>query len=234
MGRYILWILLFFLTASCQAATYFSFMRGNNYALGDEYANTLRLDSADQWKYGDSFFFFDDTNPGQSNDSFYTEWQPRISFAKLTGKKLKAGPFSDLLIATEINQSSSGNQAILYGLGTNIVMPGFKVFKLNGYVRRNTTKPGQTYQISTAWLSIIPINTKFNVYFGGYTDYAGRQDTLAENFLAEARVLFDFSKYMGLRSGRVLMGLQYVYWHNKLGIQGVTESVPELLFSVRV
>ena len=38
----------------------------------------------------------------------------------------------------------------------------------------------------------------------------------------------DAGDVMGIDSNKFFLGVEYQYWHNKFGIDGVTESVPQL------
>lgn len=211
-----------------------SLFRGNNYATGNQHALTLRFDQANNWQYGDSFFFFDITNPDQNGTSIYGEWQPRLSFSKITGHKIGWGPVSDVLLASEINVSGTNSRAYLYGLGFNIAIPGFTFFKLNTYVRDDPSLAGNTYQISMVWLKKFLINNRVSFDFAGFIDDAGKESTKNANFLAKPRLMLDLGRLVWKSPNNLFVGVQYVYWNNKLGIKGLTESVPEAMLTWKI
>lgn len=219
------------LATSLYASTTISFFNGNNYQTGNEHANTLRFEQGTPWAYGDSFFFFDVTNPDKDKTGIYGEWQPRLSFSKITGHSLNFAFVSDVLLATEINMSGSGARAYLYGPGFNIKIPTFAFFKFNTYLRDDQSQMGHTYQISIAWLEPIKLSDKFQISFAGFADYAGNEGSKAVNFLAKPRIMLDIGKLFFHTKNKVYLGLQYTYWHNKLGIKGLDESVPEAMLS---
>jgi len=68
----------------------------------EESRSVITVEHVNEWKYGDNFLFFDITNPdrgdAQTPTSIYGEISPRLSFAKMTGKKLSRGLFKDVLL----------------------------------------------------------------------------------------------------------------------------------------
>lgn len=212
-------------------ATSVSIWRGNNYVTGEQQATTLRFDQADNWSYGDSFFFFEVANPDDNGTAIYGEWQPRISFSKLFNHKIAFGPISDVLIASEINVSGANTRAYLYGLGVNLKIPGFNFTKLNTYVRHNPAQPGSTYQVSLTWSAPIKFGQRVQLEFAGFIDQAGKQGNISSNFLAKPRLLLDFGNLVFHHPNSLYIGTQYVYWHNKLGISGLHESVLEAMLT---
>lgn len=215
--------------------TNISYITGSTYELGDDHRKTLRFDNANTWAYGDNFFFFEVTSPFKKGTSIYGEWQPRLSLSKITGKGIGFGPLSDLLLAGEINYSGTGSRAYLYGLGTNIKIPGFTFFKFNVYNRKDPSQPGSTYQISWSWLARFQLFfSRLKFEFGGFCDYAGQQHNLEHNFLAKPQLLIDAGNLIAQKPNHIFAGIRYVYWKNKLGVKGVTESVPEFMVTWRI
>ena len=208
-----------------------SIWRGNNYALGNQSATTLRFDQSNQWRYGDGFYFFEITNPDNKGTSIYGEVQPRLSFSKITKHKISFGPVSDVLAAAELNVSGNNSRAYLYGMGVNLEVPTFTFVKLNVYARKNPAQPGNTYQISLSWLNKIKLSKRYHVLFAGFIDKAGKQGTLASNFLAKPRLLLDLGRALNKKSDSYYAGVQYAYWKNKLGIKNLNESVIEAMFT---
>lgn len=212
-----------------------SFLSGNEYAPYNEHKKTLRFDHSDSWAYGDNYYFFDITNPVSKNTFIYGEWHSRLSFSKMTGHKIGFGPISDVLLAGELNFDGQGTHIYLYGLGFNLKIPGFRFFKLNTYARRNPKYHGTTYQISWSWL--LPINLihdRLKFEFGGFCDYAGRQGGAASNFLTKPQLLLDVGNLIFNSPNNIFAGIRYVYWHNRLGEKGITESLPELMITWRI
>lgn len=215
----------------CCSALNISLFQGNNYQTGNQQALTLRFDQGNAWKYGDNFFFFDITNPDQNGTSIYGEWQPRLSFSKLTGHKISFGPVSDVLLASELNVNGADGRVYLYGLGVNLNIPTFAFIKLNTYVRDDPKLASKTYQISVVWSEPFKINDRVLIDFAGFIDDAGKEDTKSANFLAKPRLMLDLGQLLWQSPKNLLVGIQYVYWHNKLGIHGLTESLPEAMLT---
>ena len=224
---------LFFLFQSSCFALNISVFQGNNYQTGNKQAMTLRFDQGNAWRYGDSFFFFDVTNPDQNGTSIYGEWQPRLSLSKITGKSIAFGPVSDVLLASEINVNGVNGRAYLYGLGVNLSVPHFTFVKLNAYVRDDANLPDKTYQVSLTWLSKFVINDRLVVNFAGFIDDAGKESTKSANLLIKPRLMLDLGR-LWQAPKNLYLGVQYVYWKNKLGIKGLTESMPEVMLTWKI
>lgn len=211
-----------------------SFLTGNEYELGNDHRNTLRFDHASTWALGDNYLFFDVTDP-VSNDTFiYGEWHSRLSFSKMTGHHIGFGPVSDTLLAGELNFDGQGTHIYLYGVGFNIKIPEFQFVILNAYARRDPAYHGTTYQISWAWGLPFKFGDRVRFAFGGFCDYAGKQGRSAANFLAKPQLLFDMGNLLFRKPNNIFAGMRYVYWHNKLGIKGLNESVPELMITWQI
>lgn len=226
------WLLLLLLGFhSYSSALNISLLKGNNYQTGNKNALTLRFDQANSWKYGDNFFFFDIANPDKNGTSIYGEWQPRLSLSKITGHKISFGPVSDILLASELNVSGANARAYLYGLGVNLSIPTFAFLKFNAYVRDTPNLAGNTFQISAVWSEPFLFNSRLALNFAGFIDDAGKEGSRSANFLAEPRLMLDLGRLMWKSPNSLFVGMQYVYWHNKLGIKGVTESLPEAMLT---
>ena len=93
---------------------------------------TLTLEHANEFKFGDSFFFIDASNyhspnqdQGQQDNTWYGEATIRLSPAKIFKTDLSFGPFKDVLIAGsyELGENSDVAQALLLGVGFDFSDP---------------------------------------------------------------------------------------------------------------
>lgn len=211
--------------------TNISLFGGDDYATGPKHATKLQLSNAAQWQYGDNFFYFDVTNPHKNTTSIYGEWHSRLSASKISGKAIHWGPISDVLLAGELNFGGNNTRAYLLGVGFNFDAPKMNFLKLNIYSRRDPSQPGSTYQITPVWSATFNSNERTSFLFDGFIDYAGSQGTLASNFLTKPRLMLDIGKLFHGKAKRLYAGIRYVYWHNKLGTKGTTESLPEWMIT---
>lgn len=227
------------LTTACLAdgggfsTTNFQYLRGDNYELGDQQRSIITVEHANGWAYGDNFFFVDVTNPdrngNQTGTGYYAEFSPRLSFGKMFGADLSSGIIRDYLITTTLELPEEPvDKTYLYGLAIDLDLPGFAFFQTNFYIR-NSQAPGVDtgHQITLAWL--YPFHTgSLNWVFEGFLDYAFGEDPLEDNLLTAPRLLLDLGALAGSPS-KIYAGVEYQYWDNKFGIDGVTESVAQAM-----
>jgi hypothetical protein len=64
--------------------------------------------------------------------------------------------------------------------------------------------------------------------FEGFTDIAGSEGKTVAHQLIVPRLLFDTGQLLGFAKNELWIGVEWQYWHNKFGVDGVTESVPQL------
>lgn len=195
----------------------------------DNSRSTVTLEHADAWKYGDNFFFFDVTNPEINRNgpktSIYGELSPRLSLGKITGMDLSAPFVKDVLLAGTL-ELGDGFHNYLYGLGFSLNLPGFNFADLNVYVRNSASK-GATYQVTPVWQYPFSVG-KASLIFEGFVDVAGEEGDTAFNIDAQPRLLLDLGKCWG-SAGNLFVGTEFMYWHNKFGIEGVDEYAPQVM-----
>jgi len=215
--------------AGIWSATSMSILKGSGYQLASsEDASILTLEHASGWAYGDNFLFFDIFQPFDTDTGIYGEWHPRLSAGKLFKSDMSLGPIKDVLLATEINAGNNW-RAYLYGVGFDLDIPHFNFFSINFYIRDEPGIEGETtYQISPSWN--IPFDlggTKWT--FGGFLDYAGAEgDGKEANLLTCPQLLLDVSNFAG-SPGNLYVGIEYQYWKNKYGVDGVNDEVAQLM-----
>lgn len=197
-------------------------LRGYDYKLGDEDRTIVTIEHADGWKYGDNYFFTDFTLP----DGRYTEFSPRLSLGKITGHKF-SGAMSDVLLSGTVESARHGKPRWLYGGAVDFNVPQFKYFQVNGYVRDNPVLSGHTWQSTIAWNAPVELG-RSRFVFEGYVDIVGSEGTSSSYQLAAPMFLLDLGHYAG-HDNKAYAGVEWQYWHNKFGVNGVTESVPQLM-----
>ena len=203
------------------------YLRGSSYKVGEKQRSIVTLEHANGWKYGDNFGFVDIVFPDGQDHSYYGEFSPRLSFSKMTGKSFSAGIVKDVLISTTFEKSKDQGLQYLLGGAIDLNLPGFKYFNMNAYVHDSTELDGQTWQVTLAWKRPFEIG-RAKFVCEGFADFQGEEGTSNHNQLIVPRFLVDVGDLAGIRENRFMMGVEYQYWHNKFGIDGVTESVPQL------
>jgi len=202
-------------------------LQGWDYALGSQERTIATLEHSHGWKYGDFFGFLDYTWPEGGERNYYFEVAPRLSFSKMTGRNLSYGIIKDLLISTTIDKPEGKEERYLYGLGVDLDIDGFKYLKTNWLVRDDPALDGETYQLTVSWNR--PFDIAGNNYLiEGFADFAGSEGNTSSNQLIVPRFLFDVGQVAGIKEKQLWMGVEWQYWHNKFGIKGKTESVPQL------
>lgn len=170
---------------------------------------TLTVDNATDWKWGDTYVFADLLS-GRLGDaketdySIYLEWQPRLSFGKILERSFAWGPFTDLLLAGEVNRAP-GLNVLLLGLGTNIALPEGLFWLVNVYFR-NDNFNAPTYQVTTSWT--IPFHLGVGWIFTGFADIYGTNDSDV-NLLTQPQLLIDVGEPLGLTAGQLGIGTEF-------------------------
>ncbi len=221
--------------AATFSTTNVQYLVGHNYELGDSTRSIVTIEHADVWKYGDNYLFVDITNPDRSGDntptSHYAELSPRLSLGKIfSGREWGYGPVKDVLFTStaELPDSRDAKRTYLYGVAVDFKIPGFVLAQVNYYVRNSmdsNIKTGQ--QITLVWLVPFSIGM-VDLVFEGFMDYAYDVSPQKNNLLTQPQILIDIGKLFS-KAGNLYAGMEYEYWRNKFGIDGVTERCPQAM-----
>ena len=214
-----------------------SYLYGKNFAVdAGEIQQTITLEHASGWTWGDLFLFVDNKwyngLSGGAGHTYYGEFQPRLSLGKLSGRELSIGLLKDVLIAAQYERGESNdagvpNQAYLLGPGFDLAVPGFDRFALNIYYRKPDGARGKAsgqWQVTPVWAMTFPVG-KSDLLFDGYIDWAvndvgtkGTSNYVASNLQINPQLKYDLGKAMGWAPGKLYVGVEYLYWSNKYGI----------------
>lgn len=183
----------------------------------------MTLEHASGHDWGDAFFFVDRLNGKGSISSFnetYAELSPRFSLSNMTGSELKAGPITDVLIATtyEFSSNSTGfsQDNYLYGVGLNWDLPGFAFFQTNFYYVNNENVDDDL-QLTVVYG--VPFATgDVDWMFDGYIDWSSAQEDHSAEFHFNPQLRADVGKFMGITKSKLEAGIEYSYWKNKFGV----------------
>jgi nucleoside-specific outer membrane channel protein Tsx len=202
-------------------------LHGSDYELGSEQRTVMTLEHANGWQFGDFFIFGDQIWSDEGKSTYYIEPTLRFSLSKLLDKKLSYGLIKDVLISAQIEKPKNKDVRKLAGFAVDFDLPGFNFFKSNFFVRDNPNLSGSTYQVTLVWN--VPFQLAgVKMLLEGFTDIAGSEGSTVAHQLIVPRLLVDTGQLIGLKESKLWLGVEWQYWHNKFGVDGVTESVPQL------
>lgn len=192
-----------------------SYLKGNNYRLGDAQRSIYTFEHAAATSWGDSFLFLDHIRPEQGANSNYAEWAPRLSIGKLSDKKLEFGIIKDVTLASTLEMSEQSTHK-LYGVGLDFNISGFRYMQLNGY-RRNNDGKQDNWQTTLTWgLPFTLGNQQF--LYDGFLDWSSTSSDQRASLNMTSQLKWLLSPLLGLKSN-LYLGAEYVYWRNKFGLQ---------------
>ncbi|MCI5049027.1 MAG: hypothetical protein MRY32_01670 [Rickettsiales bacterium] len=202
------------------------YLRGSEYELGDDHRSLITVEYANKWKYGDFFIFGDFSYPDNGNPFYYTEQVLRFSLGKILKKDMSFGLIKDVLFATSLEKAKGQEQRWLAGPAIDWNLPGFIFFQTNLFIRDNPYLSGTTEQLTIAWKRPFMLGST-RWLTEGFADFAGAEGRTKPNQYIVPRLLLDVGDLTGIGQNKLFMGLEYSYWHNKFGVDGVTESNPQ-------
>lgn len=216
-----------------------SYLQGNDYLdpfTGTEYdsqVTTLEFASGHSWGSTFSFVDFLDNADGY-DDETYGEVGINPSLANVFGKPSEGSFIKDYFLAgqVEFQTGRDGFENYLYGLGVNLNVPGASYFTVTLYHRNNDDLgigKEDNEQLTLAWGF-----DKGNWRFDGFWDI--RSETVNDfgdveyAYNLTPQLKYNIGKaWLGMDSGRLDLGIEYVYWKNKFGVDGQTEKNANLL-----
>jgi len=192
-------------------------------------ATVLTIEHASGHDWGDVFFFMDRISGKGDRENLsetYSELSPRFSLSNMTGMDLKAGPITDVLLATTYEMNSfvesgafveSGEQDnFLYGVGLNWDLPGFAFFQTNVFYADNE------YSKDDVQLTVVygvPFAVAgVDMMFDGYIDWSSAEADHASDFHFNPQLRADVGKFVGITKSKLEVGIEYSYWSNKFGV----------------
>lgn len=197
-----------------------TYLNGSNYLVGDSDRQVVTFEYTSGTTWGDHFMFIDRLESSNGELETYGEFTPRIKVKEFDGF------VQNIYFAPSIEMSKFATN-YLVGLGTDLVIPNFDYFKVSAYLRNNDNADN-SFQTTLCWG--VPIGL---FYYDGFIDYATGHDkddgTQAEtqmNFTSQFK--YDIAPHIGYDS-KFFVGIEYVFWNNKFGIDGIDERNVNLL-----
>ncbi len=172
----------------------------------------------------------------------YAEGYASLSLSKLTGHAWSWGIIKDVNLTAGINYGYKSYpdygvnpRVLLPGITIDLNVPGFTFLNIDvlGYIDRgkfdgrDNSRNAETYQIAPAWALPFSIgNAKFS--FEGYANITGSHGNCHHNVLTQPQLRWDVGNHYG-KPDKLMVGVEYQYWHNKYGIEGLHDSLPQFL-----
>ncbi len=222
----------------------------------DETRTVFTFEHCGETDFGDTFMFFDYLWNNDGDREFYAEVNPRISLGKALNKDLSNGIIQDYFLSycyehddTFYSNDSGTNTDLhlrnhLFGFGINFKFKGFTHFKIDYFLRANGQSdhpaghaPYKNQQVTLCWGYPFNIGDAEFVY-DGFVDYTtpettvtasrGREEHKAStNFTSQLK--WNLGKALKLKNykkNKLYLGVEYVYWTNKFGIEDGKELFP--------
>ncbi|MGH8073445.1 MAG: outer membrane protein OmpK [Lysobacter sp.] len=203
-----------------------SYLNGDDFTVQPARQQTLTLEHADGWKYGDNFLFVDITrfngeaDAGSGASAWYGEFAPRLSLGKISGRPVSAGPVKDVLLAMAYEFGEGPVETWLVGPGIDLDVPGLDYLQLNVYRRQprgGRAGDGQ-WQVTPVWALTLPVG-RSDVLVDGFIDWVvDNRDGSHAQLHFNPQVKYDVGKAIGWTEKTVYVGVEYDYWKNKFGI----------------
>lgn len=196
----------------------------NPYSGEEESFNTLTFEHFSPWSAGDNYFFFDVAKFNDDATDPYGEWLPRVSIGKLTGASMSWGPVNDVFISGEMD-FGAGYRSHYAGIGVGLAVPGAHYFNVNFVWGDRMDRLGESRQLNLSWSFEFHAGT-LPMFVNGYLDYVMPRGDSESHIQTQPQFLVDVSHLWGSHN-KVLTGIEYQYWKNKNGVDGVDESLPQ-------
>lgn len=215
MNRSLLASLLLAANLSAFSSTNIQYLYGN--FKGPTFLDTLKgekhtmtVEHYRTFDYGDMFAFVDYVYTAEGlqftekKNDLYGEVSPRVSLNKIAGFPASSGIVKEVFASFQYNRSDT-YRAWLYGAGCDLNIPGFSVFGLNLY-RKHQNLGDHTYQLSANYYA--PLGSGW--HFEGFTDWTSR------DFLSQNQLLFDLSRTLEIKEGKLQVGTEWHYYHENV------------------
>ena len=191
-----------------------TYLNGGHYRVDGPDKQVLTFEHVAGASWGDSFLFLDHLRGDNGSRSNYAEWSPRISLSKVSGTAFKYGFIDDVLFTSTVEMSSLQTN-FLYGVATDLTVPGFQYFKLNFY-RRNNDGVADNWQLTTTWGLPFKVG-EMEFLYDGFMDWSSATADQSASMNFTSQLKWALHPLLNMKS-KLYVGVEYVYWRNKYGI----------------
>ena len=193
-----------------------SLLKGSDYEVGDNKRTVFTFEHAAGYNWGDSFMFVDRLHSENGDKETYAEFSPRFQVSKYSNDFIE-----NIYIATTAEVGDSFTHYLL-GLGTNLKIPHFTYFNVN-LCHRNNDSGDNGNQITLSWA--VPIGS---LTYDGYIDYVPSNDDNSTSTNFTSQLKYNIADLLNMKT-KLYVGVEYVYWQNKFGIDGIDEKNMNML-----
>lgn len=188
---------------------------------------------ADGWRYGRNFAFADfvlDRSGSVPCGRFYGEAYTYANLGRILGDET-VGPLRAVSLVGGVNGGtaaddfSAGPLVWLYGVCVEFKAPGFAFLNLE-LLRHEARHPfgGASWQCTLSWKRPFEIGRE-GFSLEGFVDHIGAKGPGgADQLLTQPQLRWDLGRHCNL-AGRLWLGVEYHYWNNKYGIDGLREDL---------
>lgn len=209
------------------SSTKLEVLQGSNYERNNESQSILTLANASGFDYGDTFIFADygDWLDTDETDGIHSELSGRLSLLRTFGDGAwKDGAIKDVYLITQfdITGNKFANKTVpMFGVSLDWAVPGFIFFKTHLQFRDDPTQTETSAQLNLVWLKKFKVG-EAAFSFEGFLDYTTEAGGAVSNILTQPTIVYHVNKSVGV-------GIEYQYWQNRLGIDGLDESTAQLM-----
>ncbi|RUO78939.1 nucleoside-binding protein [Idiomarina tyrosinivorans] len=194
-----------------------TYLNGSEYELGDNDRQVFTFEHTAATSWGDSFLFVDRIESDNGFTETYGELSPRLQVTDWSNDWI-----SGLYVATTW-EFGDGFNNYLIGPGIGVKAPGFDYLNFNLY-RRSNEFYESNYQLTTTWgLALGPL------YYDGFIDWSSASNGHAAEMNFTSQLKYNIAPLVGLGDDKLYVGIEYVFWNNKFGIDGIDERNANLL-----
>ncbi|WP_440875942.1 nucleoside-binding protein [Thalassotalea sp. PLHSN55] len=195
-----------------------SYLYGSNYEVGDDEKSVMTLEHASGHTWGSTFTFVDrlhDHNLG--GNETYGEISANIDLAEFENSWVNKFYVSPQL---EFGSNPFNNfNNVLYGVGVRLNVPKAKYVNVTLY-RRNNDLIDDNNQVTIVWA----FQLTNNIVYDGFTDIVDSNSERDSQYNITSQLKYDIGQHFNISKSTLYLGIEYTYWHNKFGIDGITEN----------
>ena len=211
-------------------------LQGNDFKLGDKTRTLLTFEHVNGWRYGDNFLFIELINRNDTSTEVYGEFYPRLSWSKIAGKTPSSLWIKDISLVAGFNGGNLPKhdpyKAYLLGGGLSFNLPHFNFFTLDLQAFKSDNVHTTGVQVTPVWSVPFQLG-HFHFLFKGYAEWQSKKATGGSStLLTQPQLLLDVGYLVSNHRDKFYMGIEYHYWHNKFGIKGVTERIPQAMIQL--
>jgi nucleoside-specific outer membrane channel protein Tsx len=207
-----------------------TYVAGNGFTLDPEKQQTVTLEHAAGYGWGDTFTYLDTTffRGDERAYSFFGETAARWSLADSDQDRSNQA-VTDMLISVSLEFGSGTVETFTLGPSVDLNVPAFDYLHLGLMRRQSLNRSGfnnsDGWQLVPTWSLTIPAGRSEWVIDGfAKWIFATDHSDYHANFQFNPQIKYNVGKHLSNPDRRVYLGVEYYYWSNKYGVK----SSPEL------